>query len=85
MSVEPNDGAAAAPDIAAESPRSPGLRESFLFDRTVIAEIQRAAREGMYDIRDNLLPPERLRLRTRHLRTWDRQPSRDAALHRSHA
>ncbi len=29
----------------------PGLRESFLYDRTVIAEIQRAAREGMYDIR----------------------------------
>jgi glutamate synthase domain-containing protein 2 len=35
-------------------PRSewrPGLRESYLFDRNVIAEIQRAAREGMYDIR----------------------------------
>src|SRR5882724_7061378 len=29
----------------------PGLRESFLFDRGVIAEIQRAAREGIYDIR----------------------------------
>ena len=29
----------------------PGLRESYLFDRTVIAEIQRAAREGIYDIR----------------------------------
>ncbi len=29
----------------------PGLRESHLFDRTVIAEIQRAAREGIYDIR----------------------------------
>jgi len=29
----------------------PGLRESYLFDRNVIAEIQRAAREGMYDIR----------------------------------
>jgi glutamate synthase domain-containing protein 2 len=28
-----------------------GLRESYLFDRTVIAEIQRAAREGIYDIR----------------------------------
>ena len=27
------------------------LRESYLFDRTVIAEIQRAAREGIYDIR----------------------------------
>src|SRR5688572_22225845 len=27
------------------------LRESALFDRTVIAEIQRAAREGIYDIR----------------------------------
>src|SRR5437667_8311402 len=27
------------------------LRESFLYDRTVIAEIQRAAREGIYDIR----------------------------------
>ena len=29
----------------------PSLRESFLYDRTVIAEIQRAAREGIYDIR----------------------------------
>src|SRR6188474_1269947 len=29
----------------------PGLRESALFDRNVIAEIQRAAREGIYDIR----------------------------------
>ena len=27
------------------------LRESYLFDRNVIAEIQRAAREGIYDIR----------------------------------
>jgi methylamine---glutamate N-methyltransferase subunit C len=29
----------------------PGLRESYLYDRNVIAEIQRAAREGIYDIR----------------------------------
>ena len=29
----------------------PALRESYLYDRTVIAEIQRAAREGIYDIR----------------------------------
>jgi glutamate synthase domain-containing protein 2 len=29
----------------------PGMRESYLFDRHVIAEIQRAAREGIYDIR----------------------------------
>jgi len=29
----------------------PGLRESYLFDRNAIAEIQRAAREGIYDIR----------------------------------
>src|SRR5437762_5663296 len=28
-----------------------GLRESYLYDRPVIAEIQRAAREGIYDIR----------------------------------
>ena len=27
------------------------LRESYLYDRVVIAEIQRAAREGIYDIR----------------------------------
>ena len=27
------------------------LRESYLYDRPVIAEIQRAAREGIYDIR----------------------------------
>ena len=33
-------------------PRQPwNLRESYLFDRNVIAEIQRAAREGIYDIR----------------------------------
>ena len=31
--------------------RQPGLYESATFDRNVIAEIQRAAREGMYDIR----------------------------------
>ena len=30
---------------------SPALRESYLYDRTTIAEIQRAAREGIYDIR----------------------------------
>ena len=29
----------------------PGLRESATFDRNAIAEIQRAAREGLYDIR----------------------------------
>src|ERR1700748_323101 len=29
----------------------PGLRESATFDRGAIAEIQRAAREGIYDIR----------------------------------
>jgi glutamate synthase domain-containing protein 2 len=29
----------------------PGLRESYLFDRDVIHEIRRAAREGIYDIR----------------------------------
>ncbi|HWF36804.1 MAG TPA: hypothetical protein VG295_15600, partial [Solirubrobacteraceae bacterium] len=29
----------------------PGLRESATFDRGTIAEIQRAAREGIYDIR----------------------------------
>ena len=28
-----------------------GLRESYLYDRVTIAEIQRAAREGIYDIR----------------------------------
>src|SRR5207249_9003458 len=32
-------------------PKPWGLRESYLFDRHVIAEIQRAAREGIYDIR----------------------------------
>ncbi len=31
--------------------RPDGLRESHLYDRTTIAEIQRAAREGIYDIR----------------------------------
>ncbi|MGR8948595.1 MAG: FMN-binding glutamate synthase family protein, partial [Gammaproteobacteria bacterium] len=29
----------------------PGLKESKLFSRDVIHEIQRAAREGIYDIR----------------------------------
>ncbi len=29
----------------------PGLRESYLYDRNIIAEIQRASREGIYDIR----------------------------------
>ncbi len=32
-------------------PMKPGLRESHLFDRNVIHEIQRAAEEGIYDIR----------------------------------
>ncbi|HET9288970.1 MAG TPA: FMN-binding glutamate synthase family protein [Gaiella sp.] len=39
---------------AVERPLSPaqqGLRESALYDRLTIAEIQRAAREGIYDIR----------------------------------
>ena len=30
---------------------NPALRESHLFDRRTIAEIQRAAAEGIYDIR----------------------------------
>src|SRR5215470_12497300 len=34
-----------------EMPWHPGLRESAVFDRNTIAEIQRAAREGIYDIR----------------------------------
>jgi methylamine---glutamate N-methyltransferase subunit C len=51
MSVEQGNGAAASAELVEESGRSPGLRESYLFDRTVIAEIQRAAREGIYDIR----------------------------------
>jgi methylamine---glutamate N-methyltransferase subunit C len=29
----------------------PGLRESYLYNRNIIAEIQRASREGIYDIR----------------------------------
>ena len=33
------------------TPESEGLRESALFDRVTITEIQRAAREGLYDIR----------------------------------
>ena len=36
---------------AERTPRDPALRESYLFDRRTIAEIQRAAREGIYDIR----------------------------------
>ncbi len=37
--------------MAIDTERPWNLRESYLFDRTVIAEIQRAAREGIYDIR----------------------------------
>ncbi len=37
--------------VALDTERPWNLRESYLFDRTVIAEIQRAAREGIYDIR----------------------------------
>jgi glutamate synthase domain-containing protein 2 len=37
--------------MAVETERPWNLRESHLFDRTVIAEIQRAASEGIYDIR----------------------------------
>ncbi len=55
------------------APVSPTLRESYLYDRSTIAEIQRAAREGIYDIRgfgakrrvphfDDLLVPGRVRL-----------------------
>src|SRR3954471_7748284 len=39
------------PDTSQHAPISPALRESYLYDRTTIAEIQRAAREGIYDIR----------------------------------
>jgi glutamate synthase domain-containing protein 2 len=39
------------PGEAAHPGWKPGLRESYLYDRNVIAEIQRAAREGIYDIR----------------------------------
>src|SRR5271156_838050 len=38
-------------DESAPTRREPGLRESYLYDRATIAEIQRAAREGIYDIR----------------------------------
>src|SRR5947208_7014160 len=37
--------------MATTEDRPWNLRESYLFDRAVIAEIQRAAREGIYDIR----------------------------------
>lgn len=39
------------PDLPPEPARPPHLRESALFDRGTIAEIQRAAREGIYKIR----------------------------------
>ncbi len=39
------------PAAGIHAPVSHGLRESYLYDRTTIAEIQRAAREGIYDIR----------------------------------
>ena len=31
-----------------------GLRESYLFDKHVIAEIQRAAEQGIYDVRGSV-------------------------------
>jgi glutamate synthase domain-containing protein 2 len=45
------DKATAAGWTPPTSGQRPGLRESYLYDRNVIAEIQRAAREGIYDIR----------------------------------
>ncbi len=47
------DGNGSSPqtDTALAGGWHPGLRESATFDRGAIAEIQRAAREGMYDIR----------------------------------
>ena len=47
------DDNGSAPQMAAPTAAGwhPGLRESATFDRGAIAEIQRAAREGMYDIR----------------------------------
>jgi glutamate synthase domain-containing protein 2 len=42
---------AEAPMTGPSGAWQPGLRESALYDRNVIAEIQRAAREGIYDIR----------------------------------
>ncbi|WP_336714796.1 FMN-binding glutamate synthase family protein [Arthrobacter sp. USHLN218] len=43
--------AAAAPSAAASSRAAQGLRESATFDRATIADIQRAAETGIYDIR----------------------------------
>ncbi|WP_262107395.1 FMN-binding glutamate synthase family protein [Arthrobacter sp. Marseille-P9274] len=43
--------AAAAPSLAASSLAAQGLRESATFDRATIADIQRAAETGIYDIR----------------------------------
>ena len=37
--------------MASTTERPWNLRESYLFDRAAIAEIQRASREGIYDIR----------------------------------
>jgi glutamate synthase domain-containing protein 2 len=37
--------------MAANGGAHPSLKESYLYDRQVIAEIQRAAREGIYDVR----------------------------------
>ena len=45
------DNAARVLMAKTETARPWSLRESYLFDRTVIAEIQRAATEGIYDIR----------------------------------
>jgi glutamate synthase domain-containing protein 2 len=45
------NGGASQPGAAVADGWHPGLRESATFDRNAIAEIQRAAREGTYDIR----------------------------------
>ena len=46
-----NGDGGAVPGAQAETVWGPALRESATFDRATIAEIQRAAREGIYDIR----------------------------------
>src|SRR3954454_24405342 len=48
MSTDASTGNGSA---GVQAPVSPSLRESYLYDRATIAEIQRAAREGIYDIR----------------------------------
>ena len=51
MTITSIPAPASAPDVSAPDIAALGLRESATFDRATIADIQRAAATGVYDIR----------------------------------